>query len=80
MEDVLEQVQTSKLSKIITDPNYPGIEFDENGEPIGAWTVVELFDHLDRKFVDFYGEYGRRMVNARREKWNRDGMWHFDLF
>ena len=69
-----------KVSKIITDPDYPGIEFDENGEPIGACTVVELFDDLDRRFVEWYGEEARRTVNARREKWNQDGLWHFDLF
>ena len=80
MEDVLEQVQTSKLSKIITDPNYPGIEFDENGEPIGACTIVELMDDLDRQCIELYGEEGRRMVNEDREEWNRNGTWYFPLF
>ena len=90
MEDVLEKVAKRSLTtvakttttspKTTTHPNHPGVEFDENGEPIGACTVVELFDKLDRKFVEFYGEYGRRIVNARREEWNRDGLWHFDLF
>ena len=69
-----------KVSKTTTHPAHPGVEFDENGEPIGACTVVELFDELDRKFVDFYGEEGRQMVNARRKEWNQKGTWHFDLF
>ena len=70
-----------KVSKTTTHPNHPGVEFDENGEPIGACTVVELFDELDRKFVDFYGEEGRRRVNARREKWNKKyPPWHFEMF
>jgi hypothetical protein len=56
------------------------LEFDENGRPVGGCTVVELFDELDQKFVDFYGEEGRRMVNARREEWNQDGLWHFEMF
>ena len=62
-----------------TDERYPGVQFDENGEPVGK-TIVEILDVLDREFVEFYGEDGIRMVNARREEWNRRGPWHFDLF
>ena len=69
-----------KVSKTIIDPDYPGIEFDENGEPIGACTVVEFFDELDRKFVELYGEEARRMVNEDRAEWNKDGIWHFEMF
>ncbi|MDR2564124.1 MAG: hypothetical protein LBC98_09345 [Prevotellaceae bacterium] len=56
------------------------LEFDENGEPIGYCTPEELFDELDRKFVATFGEEGRRMANARRERWNRTGPWHFEMF
>jgi hypothetical protein len=59
---------------------YPAPELDENGEPIGYYTPEEIFDELDQKFVDFYGEEGRRMVNARRERWNRTGRWHYKMF
>ena len=70
-----------KVSKTTTHPNHPGVEFDEHGEPIGACTVVELFDKLDRKFVDSHGEEGRRIVNARRERWNEKyPPWHFEMF
>ena len=79
MEDVLEKV-SPKRAKTTTHPDYPGVEFDENGEPIGYCTPVELFDKLDRKLVEFYGEYGRRMVNEEREEWNRTGPWHFEMF
>ncbi|MDR2466548.1 MAG: hypothetical protein LBD35_04065 [Prevotellaceae bacterium] len=72
-------MEKEKVSKTTSHPDYPGVEFDENGCPIGC-TVVELFDELDRKFVNFYGEEGRRIVNARREEWNRDGLWHFEMF
>ena len=79
MKDVLEKVP-QKTSMTMTRPDYPGVEFDENGRPIGC-TVFELMDELDGKFVDFYGEYGRRMVNEDRERWNRKyPHWHFDLF
>jgi len=33
------------------------------------YTVEEVFDRIDNKFVDFYGEYGRKIVNARRSEW-----------
>ena len=68
------------LERSFDKEKYPDIEIDENGRPVGCCTVVEMFDGLDRKFVDFYGEEGRRMVNVRREEWNRTGPWHFDLF
>ena len=76
MENVLDKAS----KKTTTHPDHPGVEFDENGEPIGTCTIVELMDDLDRQFVDFYGEYGRHLVNTRRERWNRDGLWHFELF
>ena len=66
--------------QLYTDERHPGVQFDENGEPVGYYTPVGLFDMLDCKFVEFYGEDGRRMVNARREEWNLQGPWHFDLF
>ena len=68
-----------KVSKTKTHPDHPGVEFDEHGEPVGACTVVELFDDLDRQFVEWYGEEGRRMVNEDRAEWNKDGLWHFEM-
>jgi hypothetical protein len=65
---------------LVLGEGYPDPELDENGEPIGYYTPEEVFDELDQKFVDFYGEEGRRMVNARRERWNRDGYWHYKMF
>ena len=38
------------------------------------YTVEEVFDRIDNKFIDFYGEYGRKIVNARRTEWSQDGM------
>ena len=70
-----------KVSKnMIEDDSIRGIEFDENGDPIGCYTPVEVLDRLDRKFVETFGEEGRRMVNAHREEWNRTGPWHFEMF
>ena len=41
------------------------------------YSVNEVFDRIDNKFINFYGEYGRNIVNARREEWNQDNMEHF---
>jgi len=42
------------------------------------YSVNEVFDRIDDKFIDFYGEYGRRMVNSRRADWNEDGFMNFE--
>ena len=34
----------------------------------------ELCDLVDNKFINFYGEYGRKIVNERRSDFNKDGM------
>ena len=73
MKDVLKK-------QTYTDERHPGVQFDENGELVGYCTPVELLDELDSDFVERFGEEGRRMANARRERWNRRGLWHFDLF
>jgi hypothetical protein len=36
------------------------------------YSVEEVFDRIDRKFIDYYGEYGRKIVNTRRKEWNQD--------
>ena len=57
-----------------------GIELDENGKVVGSCTMEELFDRLDEEFIAFYGEYGRKIVNRSRMKWNKDGIGNFKLF
>jgi len=37
-----------------------------------VYSVEEVFDRIDTKFIAFYGEYGRQIVNARRAEWNQD--------
>ena len=56
------------------------LELDENDNPMGNYSVQEVFDELDQGFIEFYGEYGRQLVNKRRERWNDDGLWEFKLF
>ncbi|MCL2596436.1 MAG: hypothetical protein FWD66_01990 [Paludibacter sp.] len=43
------------------------------------YSVNEVFDKIDNKFIDFYGEYGRRMVNSRRADWNEDDFMSFKM-
>jgi hypothetical protein len=57
----------------------PGIEFDAQGNPIDCCTVEELFDELDRMAIEQFGETHRKVVNTRRKRWNKDGIWHFDM-
>ena len=73
------QTVSTTGSRTTTRPDCPGVEFDANGKPVGYYTPVEVLDELDRKFVELYGEEGRRMVNAHREEWNRTGPWHFEM-
>jgi hypothetical protein len=75
----MEEVTDSVSMQTVDASRYPGVTFDGNGEPVGD-SIVDIFDELDREFVEFYGEYGRRMVNTRREAWNRQGPWRFELF
>jgi hypothetical protein len=37
------------------------------------YSVEEVFDMIDKDFIDFYGNYGKRIVNSRRAEWNQDG-------
>jgi hypothetical protein len=43
------------------------------------YSVEETFDRIDKKFIDFYGEYGRKIVNARRTEWNKDDVANFKM-
>jgi len=43
------------------------------------YSVEEVFDRIDNKFINFYGEYGRKIVNTRRTEWNQDGMINFKM-
>lgn len=72
----LQRKKTDPTSDVI--PN--GIELDENGMPVGCCTVEELFDRLDEEFIEFYGEYGRTLINESRIEWNKWGIWNFKLF
>ena len=38
------------------------------------YSIEEVFDRIDNKFIDFYGEYGRKIVNTRRSEWNQDNV------
>ena len=43
------------------------------------YSVEEAFDQIDKKFINFYGEYGRKIVNARRTEWNQDNEANFKM-
>ena len=43
------------------------------------YSVNEVFDRIDNKFISFYGEYGRKIVNERRSEWNKDNFVNFKM-
>jgi len=43
------------------------------------YSVEEVFDRIDNKFIDFYGEYGRKIVNNRRSEWAQDGIVNLEM-
>ena len=43
------------------------------------YSVEEVFDRIDSKFINYYGEYGRKIVNTRRTEWNQDDMVNFKM-
>ena len=43
------------------------------------YSVEEVFDRIDNKFIDFYGEYGRKIVNTRRSEWNQDDIMNLKM-
>jgi hypothetical protein len=38
------------------------------------YSVEEVLNKVDNKFINFYGEYGRKIVNDRRAEWNEEGV------
>jgi len=48
-------------------------------EEIQLYSVEDVFDRIDNKFIDFYGEYGRKIVNTRRNEWNQDNIAKFKI-
>jgi hypothetical protein len=36
------------------------------------YSVEEVIDRIDKKIINYYGEYGRKIVNDRRTDWNQD--------
>jgi hypothetical protein len=44
-----------------------------------SYSVEEMIDRIDDKFISFYGEYGRKIVNDRRSEWNQDDIMNFKM-
>jgi hypothetical protein len=63
------------MKTIPTDINNVDKLQDENSEQFFA--VEDVFDKIDKTFIDFYGEYGQKIVNERRKEWNQNGNWKF---
>jgi len=55
------------------------IKIQHNTDKKQLYSVEEAFERIDNKFIDFYGEYGRKIVNTRRTEWNQDGIVNFKM-
>jgi hypothetical protein len=80
----MDTIQFSQTEPATPEPVYTserprGLEFDDNGQVSGSVPASAYFDKLDKDFVAFYGEEGRRLVNARRARWNKQGLWLYDM-
>jgi hypothetical protein len=64
-------METVKLAKIKTLRN--------KTEEKQLHSVEEIFDLIDNKFINFYGEYGRKIVNDRRIEWNENDSANFKI-
>jgi len=69
--DKKTNMETLKSTKIKAPLN--------NSKERQSYSVEEVFDRIDNKFIDFYGEYGRQIVNARRTEWNQDDEANFKM-
>jgi hypothetical protein len=48
-----------------TQKRYPDAAYDENGQPL-RYTTKDVFDRLDRKLIEHYGEDFREKLNQSR--------------
>jgi len=55
------------------------LKTQQNTDNRQLYSVKEVFDRIDNKFINFYGEYGRKIVNTRRTEWNQEGIENFRL-
>jgi len=54
-------------------------DFSCNNEekPSDCYTAEEIFDDLDKKLIDHFGEEYRSLANAHRARRNATGLWNF---
>jgi hypothetical protein len=43
-----------------------------------GYTIQEVFDILDKEYIEYFGEEGRIHVNEKRAEWNKKYPWLFD--
>ena len=55
------------------------VEIQDYNEDKRLYSVEDVFDRIDNKFINFYGEYGRKIVNVRRTEWNKDEVVNFKM-
>jgi hypothetical protein len=79
MENRISDAETRCIASLRDGEQIPGIAFDKEGNPVDCYTVEEALDEIDRQAIEQFGETHREAVNARRKRWNEDGLWHFGM-
>jgi hypothetical protein len=69
-------IKTGRMDVAVETTEVKTQDFTEEKQ---LYSVEDVFGRIDKKFIDFYGEYGRKIVNTRREEWNQDGIVNFKM-
>jgi hypothetical protein len=67
---------TTITAKQLNRNRLSGVTYDEKGLPVG-YTTEEVFDSLDKRLIDHFGEEYRKLANERRSQWNEKSSWNF---
>jgi hypothetical protein len=62
----MDTIQNPAIEPVYTEQRPRGIDFDENGQPIGLLPIEDMFDYLDRKLVAHFGEDFHKQLNIDR--------------
>jgi hypothetical protein len=74
METIINDLATYMTSQT---KRLRGVEYDESGTPAG-YSTEEVFDELDKKLIEYFGETYRELANKRRACWNEKSSWKFE--
>jgi hypothetical protein len=68
----IQQTEPTLTAQAPPKQRINGLDYDEDGNIINLIPHKVVWDELDQKMIDHYGEVARRLINERRaeEGWN----------